>query len=190
MSINIKQLAEKWITAESKNVDVVSDYYCPTRDVFEIRNNKMLKDLLKCGIDENKAYLISAIVGEIGNNSFDHNLGNWPDIMGIFFGYQINNKKAEIILADRGRGVLKTLQKVKPKLKTNSEALQTAFTEKISGRAPENRGNGLKFTKESVKNIKAHLNFISGNAQIELNSETKIKEIKQNIQGCLAILKI
>ena len=28
--------------------------------------------------------VIIAITGEIGNNSFDHNLGKWPDTPGIF----------------------------------------------------------------------------------------------------------
>ncbi|MBU0636758.1 MAG: hypothetical protein ABH888_03140 [Patescibacteria group bacterium] len=189
MTTDIKQLAYQWITEKLKNVNVVNDYYCQTRDVFETRNNKMLNNFLKQGVNENKVYLISAIVGEIGNNSFDHNLGNWPDVMGIFFGYEIKNQKIEIILADRGRGILKTLKKVKPELKNDSEALKTAFTEKISGRAPEKRGNGLKFAKESIKNINANLNFISGNAQIELNHHVKIKQIDRNIQGCLAMLK-
>ncbi|MFH1838010.1 MAG: hypothetical protein ABH808_00715 [Candidatus Kuenenbacteria bacterium] len=190
MIADIKQLAYQWITAESKNVNIIDNYYCQTRDVFEARNKKILNDLIKHGISENKAYIILAIIGEIGNNSFDHNLGNWPDIMGIFFGYEINNKKAEIVLADRGQGILKTLKKVKADLKNDSEALQTAFTEKISGRAPENRGNGLKFVKQSIENVKLHLEFQSGNGQVELNHQFKIKQINQNIKGCLAILKI
>ncbi|MBU0722042.1 hypothetical protein KKA93_01110 [Patescibacteria group bacterium] len=188
--MDIKQTAYQWITAKPKNVNIIDDYYCQTRDVFEIRNNKMLNDLIKGGINENKVYLISAIIGEIGNNSFDHNLGNWPDIIGIFFGYETKNQELEIILADRGQGILKTLKKVKPKLKNNSEALQTAFTEKISGRAPENRGNGLKFVKNSVEEISANLFFASGNSYAELNHQMKIKQTNQNIKGCLAILKI
>lgn len=190
MDANIKQLAYQWIMAELKNVNVVSDYYCQTRDVFETKNNRILNDLIKNNANKNKAYLISAIIGEIGNNSFDHNLGNWPDVIGIFFSYEIKNKELKIILADRGQGILKTLKKVRPKLKNDSEALQIAFKEKISGRAPENRGNGLKFVKNSVKKIKATLFFASGNGCAELNHQIKIKQTDQNIKGCLAILKI
>jgi len=192
MIVDIKQLVYNWITAESRSVDIISDYYCQTRDVFETRNNKMLNDLMenkKKNLGD-KTYLISAIVGEIGNNSFDHNLGNWPNIMGIFFAYKITDFEIKIILADRGQGILKTLKRVKPELKNDSEALQTAFFEKISGRTSENRGNGLKFVRESIKNIRANLNFISGNAQAELNHQIKIKQIDQDIKGCLAILKI
>jgi sensor histidine kinase regulating citrate/malate metabolism len=190
MTIDTKQTVYQWITAESKNVNVVNDYYCQTRDVFEIKNNKTLNELIKYGISENKTYLISAIIGEIGNNSFDHNLGNWPDVMGIFFSHKIKDQVLEIILADRGQGILKTLKKAKPELKNDSEALLIAFTEKISGRALENRGNGLKFVKNIVKEIKANLFFASGNGQAELNHQLEIKQTSQNIKGCLAILKI
>ena len=188
---NIKKLAYSWITSEQDKVDTSSDYYCQTRDVFQARLGKMISDLLKnSDIEENKIYVASAIAGEIGNNSFDHNLGNWPDVMGIFFGYDFINGGLKITLADRGQGVLKTLKRVKPELKNDSEALKTAFTERISGRAPEARGNGLKFSRESVKEENMRLLFISGQAQAELNKEIKIKKIDKNIKGCSAILTL
>jgi hypothetical protein len=59
--------------------------------------------------------LLTSVAGEIGNNSYDHNLGQWPDIPGIFFAYDLNKK--QIALADRGVGILETLRKVKPELK-------------------------------------------------------------------------
>lgn len=190
MNVNLKQLAYRWITAESKNVNITDEYYCQMQDIFEAKNNKMLDILLRCGINENKAYLILAVVGEIGNNSFDHNLGNWPDIMGIFFGYKIKNKKVKIILADRGRGILATLKQVIPNLKNDQEALEIAFTKKISGRAFENRGNGLKFVKQNIECKKLHLEFQSGKAKIEINSKMKISLADDFINGCLAILTI
>ena len=189
MSNDIEKLGYGWITAESSKADVASDYYCETRDIFQARLDRMTDDLLaNNNIKEEKIYLVSAIVGEIGNNSFDHNLGNWSDVIGVFFAYDFIDSKLKIVLADRGQGVLKTLRKVKPELKNDSEALKTAFTERISGRAPEARGNGLKFTKESVKKEEMYLVFSSGNARAELNKEMKIKQINENIKGCLAIL--
>ncbi len=189
MNNNIKQLAYNWITADSENVDVANDFYCQTRDIFQARLNSMLPYLLKNNIAEEDAYIIYSIAGEIGNNSFDHNLGNWPDIMGVFFAYNIIGNKAEICLADRGQGVLNTLKKVKPELNNDSEALRVAFTEKISGRAPENRGNGLKFVKNNIKDKKMSLVFISGNAEAKLNKQMIIKQIKDSMKGCLAIIK-
>jgi len=92
------------------------------------------------------------------------------------------------ILADRGQGILATLKKVKPELENDTQALKTAFTERISGRMPERRGNGLKFVKENVEAKKMRLSFFSGNAQAELNDKMKIKKAERAIRGCLAIL--
>jgi len=189
MNSNIEKIGYNWITAEPSEVDVAGDYYCQTRDIFQARLNRMIDDLLvDNNIKEEKVYFVSAVVGEIGNNSFDHNLGNWSDVMGIFFAYDFVDDKLKIVLADRGQGILKTLKKVKPELENDSEALETAFTERISGRMPEARGNGLKFSRESIKEENMHLVFTSGNAEAELNKEMKIKEIEKNIKGCLAIL--
>ncbi len=191
MEEDIEKLAYEWATNKSGQVDVQSNYYCKTRDIFQTRLNKMLDDLMRLEkIGEESVYIASAIAGEIGNNSFDHNLGNWQDVMGIFFGYAFIDGKLKIALADRGQGIFETLKKVAPTLKNDKEALKMAFTEKISGRAPENRGNGLKFVKESVKDRKMHLVFISGNAQAEINEQMQIKEINKNIRGCLAVLSI
>lgn len=62
-----------------------------------------------------------------------------------------------------------------------------AFKEKISGRAPENRGNSLKFVRENVQEEKMHLTFFSGKACAELNEKMKVRETNEHIQGCLAI---
>lgn len=180
--------ANTWITASSQKINTEDNNFCNTRVIFQIQLDKLLNELISSGTKEEYAYIIYAILGEIGNNSFDHNIGNWPDIMGIFFAHDIQNKI--IILADRGQGILKTLKKVKPNLKTHTQALKVAFTEKISGRAPEKRGNGLKFTKVNIKNTKMHLTFITGNAEAKLNDKMEIKKIKKIINGCLAILEI
>jgi len=188
---NIEQLTYDWIKASPGKADVESEYYCLTRDIFQARLDRMVSFLLSDGkIKEGDTYIISAIAGEIGNNSFDHNLGNWPDIAGIFFAYEFFGGKLKIGLFDRGRGVLATLKKVKPELNNDMDALRTAFTERISGRAPENRGNGLKFVKENVQNKKMHLTFISGNGKVELNQKMEIEKIKDKINGCLSILSL
>jgi len=189
MKNNIEQLAFSWINSSLEKIDQNNKYYCVTRDVFQARLDHLEYDL-KNNLSKDFVYLISAIAGEIGNNSFDHNLGSWPDVTGIFFGYNIDNKIIKIILVDRGQGILKTLKKIKPNLKNDQEALKTAFYERISGRAPENRGNGLKFVRESILDNKIHLDFYSGNAQATLNHEFAIKKSEYVIKGCLAILNI
>lgn len=174
-----------------KNLDINSEYYCKTRDIFQARLNKMTSLLLlKKDIKEDDIYIISAIAGEIGNNSFDHNIGSWVGVMGVFFSYSFDNNNFKIFLADIGQGVYKTLKKVKPEIKNDKEALWTAFNEKISGRAPESRGNGLKFVKASIKNSGLHLIFFSGNAKVQLNNIEKIEKTEKKYQGSMAIISL
>jgi len=85
---------------------------------------------------------------------------------------------------------MKTLMRVRPEITGESEALKVAFFEKISGRAPEARGNGLKFVRESVKIGKNHLTFISGDAKAELNNSFNVGPADNKINGCLVIIKI
>ncbi|MFH1315007.1 MAG: helix-turn-helix domain-containing protein [Candidatus Uhrbacteria bacterium] len=124
--------------------------------------------------------LITSTTGEIGNNSYDHNLGNWPDIQGIFFGYNINMR--QVVLADRGRGLLTTLRQVRPELKTHEEALYVAFTEMVSGRAPENRGNGLKYVRKIITEKNLNLYYQSGDVYLELSGGDKGLNINELIK--------
>ncbi|MDD5396926.1 MAG: helix-turn-helix domain-containing protein [Candidatus Moranbacteria bacterium] len=163
------------------------DFYCPNSSVFQARLSKLEDELRKVpGFEENYNLIIAA-AGEIGNNSFDHNIGNWSDIPGIFFGYDTVRK--EIVLADRGQGILKTLKRVKPELENDEQALNVAFTEIISGRAPEERGNGLKFVRKIIAINNMELFFQNGNASLSLSKKSQTIEIKQTeipIKGCFA----
>lgn len=189
---NIFSLAEDWILKPAA-VEPDDQFFCIDNYTFQARLNRLESMMIKIPELEKSFSLISSIVGEIGNNSFDHNLGSWPDTRGIFFAYDLN--KRQIVLADRGQGILTTLQRVCPSLKNDSEALLTAFTEKISGRAPENRGNGLKYVKKVLvdvkKDIPLKLYFQSGNAYISLDEKTKDLKIEQatiQFRGCLALI--
>jgi len=95
-------------------------------------------------------------------------------------------------LADRGLGVLKTLKRIRPKLNDDQEALRVAFTEIVSGRSPESRGNGLKFVRNLIENNPISLYFESSTAELALTrykKELNIKKAKQPINGCLAVIK-
>lgn len=178
------KIAKYW-TEDKKGFEPLPCYFCSDSFVFQSRLLKLGKDLTSSGQILKILPLLMAVVGEIGNNSFDHNLGNWPDIGGIFLAYDINKKM--IVLADRGQGVLKTLKRVKRNLKTHKEALKTAFTEVISGRSPENRGNGLKFVRSVVVNNKMKLFFQTGNAVLNLKNQPSliIHKTEKSINGCL-----
>lgn len=181
-------LAKDWVANGPKTP---TDYYCSNSAVFQSHLIKFQKRLEETeDVNLKKIFsLIVAIAGEIGNNSFDHNLGNWPDIPGVFFGFDLNKRK--VVLADRGQGILKTLRQIKPELKNDSEALRVAFTEIISGRAPEERGNGLKFVRNVVEKNPLRLIFQTGDAGLELSQgigDLIIKQVTPAFRGCLAAI--
>lgn len=179
-------LAKDWVL---KGTEMSPNFYCSNSAVFQTKLIQMQELLM--GIAElNSIFpLIVAVAGEIGNNSFDHNLGNWPDVPGIFFAYDIH--KRNIVLADRGLGILTTLKRVKPELNTYREALRVAFTEILSGRSPESRGNGLKFVRKVVAENPIGLLFQSGDAELILAKDSSVLDIKHSLEpfrGCLALI--
>jgi DNA-binding transcriptional MerR regulator len=186
---NIEDLAKEWATNKDPT-SIPASFYCETNDVFSARLQSLNTQLERKPELKEIFPLIIAIVGEIGNNSYNHNIGNWPDAPGTFFAYNLD--KRQIVLADRGRGILKTLQRVVKTLKTDKEAIKIAFTKYISGRAPENRGNGLKFVRDIISANPFKLKFCTGNAELTLKQNTKelnIKTPNTKFHGCIAIIQ-
>lgn len=164
------------------------DVFCSSRDTFQTRIDHLINNLKTAVKNDDLVYLIAAVVGEIGNNSFDHNLGHWRDAPGVYFKLELSER--EIILADRGQGVYATIKGVRPQVKNEEEALKVAFTELVSGRAPEKRGNGLKFVKKIIEDNQLNLRFFTGNAIGQINSAgLEIKKTDMQIPGTLAIIK-
>ena len=188
MNIDETKKVFEWAQGKPEDIDINSGYYCEIRDVFAARLSSMMSALLKENISEELVYTLSAITGEIGNNSYDHNIGNWPDLAGIFFNYFRKENKLIVALADRGVGVQATLKRVKPEIKDDMDALRIAFTERVSGRAPENRGNGLKYVKKNISAMNMRLEFYSGNAKAIANKDFKVEPGKEYYNGCVAII--
>lgn len=178
------KFASEWL---NNKIDFPSSFYCQTSAIFQAKLVKMENALMKMPGFEKLYSLIVLVAGEIGDNSFAHNLGKWPDIPGIFFGYDL--KKKIIVLADRGLGVLETLRRVRPELASHIAAVAVAFTEFISGRAPEKRGNGLKLVREVITKNPINLFFASGDAEMRLQDQEKNFRVTRGvntIRGCLA----
>lgn len=183
------QAAFEWASS-SEPFEPIAEWYCPTSDVFKARLERMTRELLDHPKHQALAPLIVSAAGEIGNNSYDHNLGNWPDILGTVFVYDLG--KRIIVLADRGMGVLTTLRRIQPELGTDELALETAFTKIITGRAPEHRGNGLKYVRRALNQARAKLDFRSGTAKLELAShdqQLRITSADPAIRGCFAVIQ-
>src|SRR3972149_1244565 len=183
-SSDLIKFASEWI---QDSIEFPSVFYCPTSSIFNARLTKMQNALMQKPGFEKLYSLIVLIAGEIGDNSFAHNLGKWPDIAGIFFGYDL--EKRIIVLADRGLGILRTLRQVRPELPSHVAAVEVAFTEFISGRAPEKRGNGLKTVREVVIQQPIDLFFTSGDAEVRMKGSDKVFRVTRGqriVRGCLA----
>src|SRR3989339_704743 len=183
-SSDLVKFASEWI---EDSIEFPGTFYCGTSSIFNVRLTKMEYALMQKPGFEKLYSLIVLVAGEIGDNSFAHNLGKWPDTPGIFFGYDI--PKSTIVLADRGLGILETLRRVRPDLSAYVKAVEMAFTEFISGRAPEKRGNGLKLVREVVTTQPIDLLFMSGDAEVRVQDpERKFKVTRGTsmIRGCLA----
>ncbi len=183
---DLAKMAQEWAI---QGGDIPSSFYCGDSATFQARVIKMENLLLADQKTKKDFSLLTSVAGEIGNNSFDHNIGKWPDMPGVFFGYNI--VKGTIVLADRGIGILETLRRVKPSLTNHLDALKTAFTEVLSGRAPEARGNGLKYVRAVIKKSHFRLFFQSGDAELRIDAtsgEIRITRSPNIIRGCLAII--
>lgn len=153
---------------------------CESRDVFQAQLEVLYQTL--------KNPLLIAVCGEIGNNSFDHNLGNWRDLSGVYF--EVADKDKIIVLADRGQGVRKTLSNVVSGLVSDLEAVKTAFVKTISGRNPEQRGNGLKFVASAFKKNPWELYFQSGHGTVRIaKGGITFGEAQNDVKGCLAVIR-
>jgi hypothetical protein len=157
------------------------DHFSITRDVFTARLESFIADTEK--------YLEAAIIGEIGNNTFDHNF-IFMNVhkKGVYCNFDFREKY--VVLSDYGRGIKESLIQIIPNIKNDLEALKIAFTKRISGRFPEQRGNGLKFVLETIQNNSWNLYFQSGNAYCLIDKDGIEYRDSNTISvlGCLAII--
>jgi len=67
--------------------------------------------------------------------------------------------------------------------------LKKAFTEIITGRAPEKRGNGLKFVLRSLQKIPKIISFtfISDSAKLFLNGPINFNQVAENLTSVQSI---
>ena len=151
-----------------------------TRDIFTAR--------IQSYILETKKYLEAAVIGEIGNNTFDHNfIFEDKHPRGVYCNLSYQQKY--IVLADYGKGIRQSLLSVLPAIGSDLEAIEIAFTKRISGRSPEQRGNGLKFVSETIQQNNWHLYFQSGLGSCSIDGNgISFSEKPVFLKGCLAVL--
>jgi hypothetical protein len=137
--------------------ELIVDNICETRSSFNGRLASY-ESLLKREFSEDCLYLVSSSLGEIGNNCFDHNLGFWQGDAGCLF---VRDQKFALI-CDRGRGIKESLSLVYSLAQDDIDYISVAFSKIISGRAPEKRGNGLKFVKKNILSCNLGILCVSG----------------------------
>jgi hypothetical protein len=92
-------------------------------------------------------------------------------------------------LVDYGKGIRQSLLSVIPLIESDKEAIEIAFTKRISGRSPEQRGNGLKFVSETIQQNNWSLYFQSGSGACSIDKNgIQFLENTVMIPGCLAIM--
>jgi hypothetical protein len=157
-----------------------NEHFSPTRDVFTAR--------IQSYILETEKYLEAAVIGEIGNNTFDHNFffeNNYPE--GVYCNVFYQQKYT--VLADFGKGIKRSLSLTLPSIQSDTEAVEIAFTKRISGRSPEQRGNGLKFVSETIRQNHWDLYFQSGHGCCTIDDKGMcFFESDFSLPGCLAII--
>ncbi len=138
------------------------EFYCQTRDIVQARVESLRSSLVQNDWSETLTSLIVAVIGELTSNAFDHNIGQWPDVPGCWFESSNNREQVNVTIADRGQGVRSSLERIRPGI-DDVQALQIAFIEHVTGRAPEKRGNGLKFVMNVLRELEvARLEYFSG----------------------------
>lgn len=174
--------AHAWVTSASPE-NPPQNFYCQTRDVAQARVETVRSELLTLGWGASTAAIIAAVLGELTSNAFDHNIGKWPDVPGCWFETMPDSNRFTAVIADRGQGVRSSLERVRPGI-DDVEALRIAFTEHVTGRAPEKRGNGLKFVMNALKEFDTvAFTFHSGDAKLTFHAKSELSQADFEITG-------
>jgi len=176
--------------SESYNLNIQEIIHCKYSDDFNARLGHISLMFRNFGLNNDQANFATNIVAELGNNVFDHNLGNWPtDISGCFIVAQCfpAEKSIEVAIGDPGIGFWGSLKAKFPSIKDDIEAIKLGL-EGHTGRIGENRGNGLKFIQKwTIDDLYGNLMIHSGGGLVTLGNKNGIKEFKVNkVLGTIA----
>lgn len=181
-------------TSERDNLNLQEIEYCRTKDEFDGRLYRFPEIFRSFGMDDNPARIMTAIVGELGNNVFDHNLGNWPsDITGCIIlaqRYGGTRSRLHVIVADFGAGFLTSLQSAYPELRNDVEAIQKGL-KGYTGRIGEKRGNGLTTIQSwTIDKFHGTLSIHSGAGLASVDADGVDTRTVFGIRGTIAQLSI
>jgi len=154
---------------------------------LESRIRKIFKNFGMKDADEQKA---TALVGELGNNVFDHNEGVWStDVRGAIIIIQNypEIKKIEALVADPGIGFFGSLRGIEPDPPlTDIDAIKLGL-QGISGRVGERRGNGLLLIQDwTINQFNGIIRIHSGSGLVVVDKNGQKESNVNKILGTLA----
>jgi hypothetical protein len=173
---------------ERDNLNLQELTHCSYRDEFNSRLERFAKIFINFGLGENQARLVVALIGELGNNVFDHNALNWPtDVSGCFLtaqNYPLKNF-IEFAIGDPGIGFLGSLKANYPEINDDISAIKQGLAGK-TGRINERRGNGLQFVQRwTLTNFRGKVAIHSGEGLIIIDQDGVTEHKVHRILGTI-----
>ncbi len=179
---------------ERDNLNIHEIMHCDFRDDFSARLNSKIRQMFKnFGMSDADEQRATALVGELGNNVFDHNEGSWPtDVRGAIIVAQHYPKihKIEVAVADPGVGFLRSLKLASPSPRTHIEAIKLGLRG-VTGRIGEPRGNGLQLIQKwTIDNFNGIIRIHSGDGLVIVDQNGQKENVVNPILGTLAELVV
>jgi len=179
---------EQLAVPEKENLNIQEIVHCLYRDEFNVRLERFIQMFQNFGLSLQDSFLATGVVGELGNNVFDHNSFSWPtNISGSIIMAQNYPKLRciEVAIGDPGIGFRGSLAAAFPKLKSDVEAIRTGLAGN-SGRVGETRGNGLRLIQQwTIQNFSGALMVQSGDGLVIVRKGQIEDRTVQRIVGTL-----
>lgn len=159
---------------EREDLNVQEITHCRYVDEFNARLGRFERMFRNFGLNDQDAKRALVIFGELGNNVFDHNLGNWPTNFSgsiVIAQNYPSFKRIECAIGDAGVGFLGSLRAAFPELKDDIAAIQKGL-KGYTGRIGEDRGNGLQTIQNwTIKDFHGILNIHSGGGLVQVDEQ-------------------
>ncbi len=177
---------------ERDNDGLCEIVHCEFRDAFEARlASKVRRVFRHFGLGELDEALATSLVGELGNNVFDHNDGSWPtSVRGAIILAQHNPalRRIEVAVADPGIGFRGSLRAHDPTVSSDVEAIKLGLSG-VTGRIGETRGNGLQVIQNwTINKFDGIIRIQSGNGLVIVDGKGQQSKEVFPITGTLASL--
>ncbi|MDP2930727.1 MAG: hypothetical protein Q8N56_03970 [bacterium] len=181
---------EKTEVNEKDNDNVCEILHCIFRDDLEARlGSKIRRMFFHFGLNENEEPMATSLVGELGNNVFDHNDGQWPtSVRGAIILAQMNpqQRMAEVVVADPGIGFSGSLKALNPNIANDVDAIKLGLTG-ATGRIGERRGQGLQIVQDwTIKKFAGIVKIHSGSGLVVVDADGQHVETVFPVVGTLA----